>query len=76
MEDICNIIVVCCILHNVCINSGDPHFDIVEDDNINNDVNHGDENSNRVGSEQRDYLAGMERRNRLKQWWMEYQHNA
>ena len=60
-EDICMVIVAACILHNFCINIGDPDFEaepIIEE--VDGDINDGNDNTR--------FTAGQSRRNQLNRW--------
>ena len=69
MKDICHVIVAACILHNLCIDAGEPDFDwqnqpteVVEQLAAETTWN---ANSREV------YLAGRRTRDILNTWWVE-----
>lgn len=63
-KDICRIIVVSCILHNLCINANDPDFPIEENTRIDIQDNVVDiENASHT------FSAGRHRRDQLNRWF-------
>jgi hypothetical protein len=71
IEDICNIIAACCILHNICINMGDPDFEVesytADYDSDNNS------SSNLEYDDSQNYTSGRHTRDLLNQWWSDQQ---
>lgn len=65
-RDVCRVIVVCCILHNFCININDPDFPIEENLVANNIEDENFENNGDVGL---NFSAGRARRDQLNRWF-------